>query len=105
MKHQITANDIFIAPLVLLVFIENAFKHGFGTLASHAYIHIKLHNDEESIYFTVKNNFGEVENNSEKGLGLDNVKRRLSLLYPGMYDLKNDWSQGEDMVQLAIKYD
>ncbi|MEL6558267.1 MAG: sensor histidine kinase [Bacteroidota bacterium] len=104
-EHHISANDIFIAPMVLLVFIENAFKHGFGTLASHAYIHIKLHNDEESIYFVVKNNFGEVENNSEKGLGLDNVKRRLSLLYPGMHDLKIDRSHGEFMVQLALKYD
>lgn len=104
-KHHITDHTIVIAPMVLLVFIENAFKHGFGTLVSHAYIHITLHNDEENICFTVKNNFGELKENTKEGLGLDNVKRRLSLLYPGMYKLTIERSEEEFFVQLDLKYD
>lgn len=104
-EYTITDHNILIAPMILLVFIENAFKHGFGTLVSQAYIHITLYNHEERIYFTVTNNFGEAKISTDTGLGLENVKRRLSLLYPHAHELNIKSSEGEYFVELVLKYD
>jgi sensor histidine kinase YesM len=81
----ITENeDAEIAPLILMVFIENAFKHARQVLSEP--IQIKIHlslTNEKILILKVKNNYFNDGNAYAGGLGLVNVKKRLQLLYPG----------------------
>ncbi|MBQ4822724.1 sensor histidine kinase [Aquimarina sp. MMG016] len=88
---QIKGNidDIVIPPLLLLPFIENCFKHGSKNNDSVALdIHFENAKDEELI-FTAKNNFNTNNTNEKKhGIGIENVRRRLELLYKNNYSLE-----------------
>ncbi len=73
-----------IAPLILLPFVENAFKHGASESRFQAFIHIHLRIEKEKLTFTVENSYEPAEDVIIKtGIGLANVKRQLELLYPG----------------------
>ena len=80
-----------IAPLIFISLIENAFKHGISpTEASFIHIHIS-ENDQEVICEIRNSNFPkEVWDKSGSGVGLEQVSRRLEILYPGAYT----WSKG-----------
>jgi len=73
----------------LVPFVENAFKHGVGMMKDPV-IKIALEGNEYGIHFTVRNKFDpsgvEVKDESS-GIGLQNVKRRLDLLYKDLYTL------------------
>ena len=71
-----------IEPMLLIPFVENAFKHGTG-LVQNPEIEIELKVDNDQLYFIVKNRFIQTETVKDKtsGIGLANVKRRLELLY------------------------
>lgn len=73
--------DQKIAPLILINFIENAFKHGVFDQAEHPIL-IKLTADERYLNFRLWNLKNKNEKDKTGGIGLSNVKRRLSLLYP-----------------------
>ena len=90
----------FISPLLLITFIENAFKHGISySHSSTVHIHIKVF--EKTLTLYVKNPV--VENNSfAGGLGLKNVKRRLELLYPGRHYLDIKREDDQNIVNLKI---
>ena len=85
-----------IEPMLLIPFIENAFKHGTGYMA-HPQIDIHLSVTDGLLYFTIRNRFNREQETKDatSGIGLANVKRRLNLLYGEQYDLwittKNDW--------------
>lgn len=83
--------DHSIAPMLLIPFVENAFKHGIR-LTKPSYIMIKLYCDEKGIYLDVVNSrHTNKEHTSEEGysgVGMENVKQRLDLLYPNMHSLK-----------------
>lgn len=76
-----------IAPLLLIVFVENAFKHGIEPAEESAFLHIHLKTTGKKLFFSCENSF-EKENEKERGIGLSNLQRRLSLLYPGKHLLK-----------------
>jgi len=82
--------DIEIAPMLFLPFIENAYKHGISTIyPSYIYIGISLMGN--SLLLEVRNsNFNEKANDMEEsnGIGLNNTRRRLNLLYPDRHSLK-----------------
>ncbi|WCO03417.1 sensor histidine kinase [Psychroserpens ponticola] len=78
---------IAIAPLLYIILLENAFKHGVETLSENAFIHINLYDDEDIIYFEIENNFDDKESDKTNGIGLKNLKRRLSLLYKEKHNL------------------
>ncbi|MFY0604319.1 MAG: histidine kinase [Flavobacteriaceae bacterium] len=75
-------NDYEIMPLLFIILLENAFKHGVENLRENAfvYIHLTAHNNE--VKFEIENNFDASKGNSETGIGLNNLKRRLELAYP-----------------------
>lgn len=85
-KHQIDTG-LTIAPLLFIILLENAFKHGIETLTENAYIHIDLFEDDETISFKINNNFDPKEIAESNGIGLQNLKRRLSLLYKDRHEL------------------
>ena len=75
-----------IAPLILIAFVENAFKHGIASdPASPIKIAIKI--SEGNLHFTVLNKKSPHNKDLTSGIGLNNVKRRLDLLYPKKYYL------------------
>jgi two-component system, LytTR family, sensor kinase len=81
-----------IAPLILIAFIENAFKHGVGDSTTHNYVHINIKVEKNTLSLNVLN--GKVNKVSEKqkkslgGIGLVNVQRRLDSLYPNRHSLQ-----------------
>jgi LytS/YehU family sensor histidine kinase len=78
-----------IVPLLLISFIENAFKHGVANKAETP-ITIRMDVDAEKLYFKVVNKKHSFNKDDAGGIGLNNVKRRLDILYPGKYKLNID---------------
>lgn len=89
MEVEGTTSNIFITPMLLIPFVENAFKHGDKKVESPGIrIHIKVEN--KTVYFTSKNFLAKDsvrQKDDVGGIGLQNVKRRLDLLYPDKYTL------------------
>lgn len=82
------AGDKNIAPLILIPFIENAFKHGVNT-EENSDIDIQIKITNTLVHLFVKNNCVTINNNTlnKSGLGIDNTKQRLQLLYPNYHTL------------------
>ncbi len=80
-------NGQLIAPLLLIPFIENSFKHGTSGL-ERGWIHIDLNIEGNRIYFKIDNSKPKQPNNTvSHGIGLTNVRSRLALLYPDKHTL------------------
>lgn len=80
-----------IAPLIFLPFVENSFKHGLKSGAENAFVKIKIEVSGKVLNFEIENSKGEtakVNDKKYKGIGIENVKKRLELIYPGSYLLK-----------------
>src|SRR6187402_2924904 len=79
-----------IAPMLLIPFVENAFKHGIS-FREPSYIKTTLGVNEKELFLDVTNSVHhKTENDPEKnksGIGLENVKQRLKLLYPKKHEL------------------
>ena len=71
-----------VAPLILIVFLENAFKHSRLVKGEAVNIYISATLEEEVFTLSVINNYNKEKEDSGHGLGLVNVKRRLEVLYP-----------------------
>lgn len=84
--HTIGDGDT-IAPLLFIILLENAFKHGVESLTENAFITINLISNVDFIHFNIENNFDSNEISEDKGIGLDNLKRRLELIYPDKHQL------------------
>jgi len=81
--------DVAIAPMIFLPFVENAFKHGVSATQP-SYINIDISQQNSTVDLKVVNTIiKEQSNNLEagSGIGLNNTRRRLDLLYPGKYNL------------------
>jgi len=79
-----------IEPLLLIPFVENAFKHGVSYQGG-SQILIRLHSDDRLLSFAVENHIARGKDDTVEqgsGIGLKNVRRRLELLYPGKHDLQ-----------------
>ncbi len=81
--------DEKIAPLLLLTFVENAFKHGVAQEIDQAKIEIEINKENEQLAFTIKNSVPEfvVEKTASTSIGLKNIKEQLELLYPKTHSL------------------
>ena len=96
---------VFIAPMLLIPFIENAFKYGISnTLKS--WISIILRIDDDNLLFEVNNSIHAVNNlNSDSiksGTGLENVKQRLMFTYPNQHTLEVSTSLNEFSIKLSL---
>lgn len=79
-----------IAPLILLPFIENAFKHGAGESRFETRIGIRITLNNGVLELEVRNDKEPEDLDKSQGLGLQNVRRQLELLYPSAHDLYID---------------
>ena len=92
-----------IAPLLLLPFVENAFKHGASELRKDGWIRMQLILQNQQLQFRISNNHhGEPAENA-KGLGLKNVRRQLELLYPQRHQLQVEKTDTAFTVDLTIQ--
>ncbi|MBN1250562.1 MAG: histidine kinase [Bacteroidales bacterium] len=92
--NQISENKQ-IAPMLFIPFVENAFKHG-SLINGFLNIDIKINLKDDKLDFLIKNtNLNEYIPNENKGIGLENIKKRLDLLYKNNYNLeiqnKENW--------------
>lgn len=85
-------DTVCIAPLLLLPFVENAFKHGLSQQLTDAWLQIQLTVLPDELTFKVENSKPEVPdgvpNPTDAGIGLPNVAKRLELLYPNRHRLR-----------------
>ncbi len=97
--------DIFVPPLLLIPFVENAFKHGMSRRISMPWLDIRLSFGNRKLIFEVNNNPSEQTSEKDsytEGIGLKNVKRRLDLIYPEQYRLEIIATEKEFAVHLEI---
>lgn len=95
-----------IAPLLLIPFVENAFKHGVANDIDQVWVTIDIKAQAAWVSVQVENSYtpGIAASAGEKsGIGLQNVTRRLELLYPQMHELTIQKEQDRYMVDLKIK--
>jgi len=77
-----------IAPLLLITFLENAFKHGAKGSSGNTFIKLDIKVEKNKLNLMIENNKGlvdEINTGEHNGLGLENAKRQLELLYPGKH--------------------
>ena len=80
--------DKFISPLLILPFLENAFKHGTSEQLGRPWMSVDISVKESLLKCKVVNSKNEHVPYHENGVGIQNVRKRLELIYPGKYDLK-----------------
>ena len=107
-KLEIIGNykNKLIAPMLLIPFVENAFKHGAKQTKSPG-ISISLTTSKNSIDFKVINYINETDifsKDSTKGIGMNNVKRRLELIYKNQYQLDINTVNNQFKVNLRLNY-
>jgi len=93
-------NGKLIAPLILLPFVENAFKHCLADQSGYITINLNLRGDK--LFFKVENSYEENPDPKMAGLGLKNVKRRLELIYPKKHELLINRNSGIFEIELAL---
>ena len=88
-EKTIKNSDASIAPLLFIILLENAFKHGVERATENVFVHVKLMEDDSKVSFAVKNNYDVEDTSENEGIGLKNLKDRLNLLYPDTHKLHN----------------
>ena len=101
-----TFPDYPIAPMLLIPFVENGFKHGIS-LREPSWITLELHNEGNRILFEMRNSVhirkGDDPEKTRSGIGLKNVLQRLKLLYPNRHEFFVHQDEKEFLVQLTIQ--
>ena len=97
-------DQLFIAPLILLPFVENAFKHGASRQLDDAWLQIQLTVSPSELVFKVENSKPEFTNDAPAtGIGLPNIAKRLQLIYPGRHQFRQLNGTGTYLVTLKLE--
>lgn len=95
-----------IAPMLLIPFVENAFKHGISLVES-SWIDLRLHCDGQRVHFEVRNSVharqGADPEKGKSGVGMKNVLHRLKLIYPDRHEFFMHQDEMEFFVQLSLQ--
>ena len=89
-------------PLLFIILLENAFKHGVERLRDSAYVNINMITLKNKVQFTIENNFDSDDDTEESGIGLKNLKRRLELAYPNKHKISFYTTENSYKVQLIL---
>ncbi|QHT66674.1 sensor histidine kinase [Rhodocytophaga rosea] len=104
-KIEGSPDQILIAPLIFITFLENAFKHGVSNNQSGSWVKISICINGKECVYKVENS--KISSNGQahtgkSGIGLQNVQRRLALSYPGKYELKTNDLPDRYSIQLNL---
>ncbi len=96
-----------IEPMLLIPFVENAFKHSYSENRAR-WISISLKKENNHLHFEIENNCSELDTKEKiedeySGIGIDNIKKRLALLYPNQHELSIEQKKESFLVKLIIK--
>lgn len=97
------AEDLAIAPLLLLPFVENSFKHGASDMVDQPWINLEITLSDYHMHLKLMN--GKAVNprlSAHSGIGISNVRQRLGLLYPGRHLLKVKEEEEVFIVELEM---
>lgn len=97
--------SVSIAPLILITFLENAFKHGVTNNSTTAWVNISIRIHDNTCLYTVENSklpSASGDKGGKSGIGLSNVKRRLELSYPERYFLTTEDLDDRYIVRLNL---
>lgn len=92
-----------ISPMLLIPFVENAIKHGINPQKT--VIDIRIENRQDKLYFNVTNTIGGNNNgivDNSSGFGLDNLKKRLAILYPNKHEIQTREEGGYFIASLSL---
>ena len=89
-----------VMPLLFIILLENAFKHGVENLRKDAYVYVHISTEGKNILFTVENNFDATAIAEHTGIGLKNLKRRLELGYLNKHSLS--FTSTKDVYKVAL---
>lgn len=100
-----TVKDMPIAPMILICYIENVFKHGVDTEAKGNML-IAIEQTETTLSLMTRNKIvataGSLEDGNSRGIGLQNAQRRLELLYPGRHQLSTTIDTDNNEFELKL---
>ena len=101
---NLPSGDVKIAPLLFISPIENAFKHGVNARMA-SFVHIGLQPEGQDLVFHCENSVFEKsgEDHIGSGIGVENLKRRLELIYPNAYSYEQNEEDGVYSVRIALK--
>jgi sensor histidine kinase YesM len=92
-----------ISPLLLIPLVENSFKHGASKMLQHPWVNVDVTIDGDSLLFLLSNSKPDVKvmHDSNRHIGLSNVKKRLQLLYPDTHEL--NFGEGTESFEVFMK--
>ena len=96
-----------VPPLLLLPLVENAFKHGVSQSVTDSWVHIDISLKDNSLLFKLENSLSEEKVNTNgfgNGLGLENLRQRLEILYPESFELKTMQDECSFLAILRLDY-
>jgi LytS/YehU family sensor histidine kinase len=98
-------DDIYIAPLLILPFVENCFKHGTSNMLQDPWINLAVELNDTTLVMKLMNGKAPLKQNDDPktGIGIGNVRQRLELLYSGKYDLQIREDEEDFVVDLNVE--
>lgn len=96
-------DDYKVMPLLFIILLENAFKHGIENLSKDAYVYITIKAKDNKVFFEIENNFDQTLPKEDKGIGLKNLKRRLELVYPKKHTLSFSATENVYKAKLTLQ--
>lgn len=94
--------DIFVAPLLFIPLLENAFKHGLQSISDSSFAHFLLFIQGSDLFFEAQNSVGRKQQKESSGTGLENLRKRLEQMYPEKHHLEVEQNEGIFKVILQI---
>jgi len=106
--HMLTpdkTDEIYIAPLLLLPFVENCFKHGASNMLQNPWINLTVELKDTTLVMKLMNGKAPLQGNGQnkQGIGISNVRQRLDLLYKYKYDLQIREDQEVFVVDMKVE--
>jgi len=104
LKMDVTDPSMMITPLLFVPLVENAFKHGVNISSGTPFIHVELTQSESCLKFSCTNLRDHFENDPTRngGIGLENVRKRLELIYPEAHKFEIKEDEQQFYVELTI---
>lgn len=102
LKKNIQHDQVQIPPLLLLPFVENAFKHGVVTDPAHPFI-LTITQEKHRLVFETQNKINTYQKDKQQGIGIENIRKRLALHFPERHTLSITQTETSYLCNLTIQ--